>query len=83
MSNLTPSQQKMMNAIKEYINVYVFDSDKGYTFSYYKDSTCARVYTTLTARSLLKRGLCKIKLCNVSDSMSNCVGVLEKVGGEV
>lgn len=80
MSKLTLSQQKMMNALKYSINVYVFDSGDGYTFSYYKDNTCARVYTTLTAKSLLKRGLCKIKLCDVSGSMGNCVGVLEILG---
>lgn len=79
MNNLTPAQQKMMNAIKEYINVYVFYSKKGYTFSYYKDNICASVYTTQTAKSLIKRNLCEIKFCDVGDSLGNCVGVLEAV----
>lgn len=77
MSNLTPAQQRMINAIKDYVNVYVFDSKKGYTFSYYKDNTCARVYVTQTAKSLIKRGLCEIKFCDVGGALGNCVGILE------
>ena len=75
MSNLTPAQQNMMNVIKDYANVYVSDSEKGYTFSHYKDNTCARVYVTQTAKSLIKRGFCEIKFCDVGGAL----GILEIV----
>ncbi|APC44477.1 hypothetical protein [Pseudoalteromonas phage PH357] len=68
----------MLAGIDCSIDVYVFvKGDDSYTFSYYKDNTCARVYTTSTAKSLIKKNLCKIKFCEVEGSLENCVGVLE------
>ncbi len=79
-SKLTPSQQKMFLGLGYGIPVYVFLNDKGeHTFSYYKDNTCARVYTTKTAKSLIKKGYVKVKLCDVEGSLDNCLGVLEIV----
>lgn len=77
MDKLTLSQQKMFLGLAYGIPVYVFINDKGdYTFSYFKDNTCARVYTTKTAKSLIKRGVVVVKECDVEDSLDNCVGVL-------
>ena len=76
MDKLTLAQKKMVNGINYGIDVYVFNSDNGYTFSYYKDNTCARVYTTATAKSLISKGICEVELCAVEGSLGNCVGVL-------
>jgi len=77
MSKLTAPQQKMFLGIGYGIPVYVFLSKNGaYTFSYYKDDTSARIYTTLTARSLIEKGLVSVKRCFVEGSLDNCVGVL-------
>lgn len=82
MSNLTLAQKKMLAGIDYSVDVYVFaKGDNSYTFSYYKDNTCARIYTTATAKSLIKKNLCKIKFCEVEGSLENCVGVLV-MGGE-
>ena len=76
MDNLTLAQQKMVNGINYGIDVYVFNSDNGYTFSYYKANPCARVYTTATPKSLISKGICEVELCTVEGSLDNCVGVL-------
>lgn len=78
--DLTAAQKKMFLGLGYGIPVYVFLNDKGeHTFSYYKDSTCARVYTTKTAKSLINKSLVKVKLCSVEGSLDNCIGVLEIV----
>jgi hypothetical protein len=78
MNDLTLAQKKMLSAITCDVPVYVFKNEKGdQTYSYYKDNTCARVYTTLTARSLFSKGLVVVKKCVVEGSLDNCIGVLE------
>jgi len=76
MDNLTLAQRRMVADLKYGVDVYVFNNDNGYTFSYYKDNTCARVYTTATAKSLISKGICEVELCAVEGSLDNCVGVL-------
>lgn len=79
MSGLTLAQKGMLEDIDDSGDVYVFaKGDDSYTFSYYKDNTCARVYTTITAKALIRKGVCHIRLCDVEDSLENCVGVLER-----
>ena len=79
--DLTAAQQKMFLGLGYDIPVYVFLNEKGdHTFSYYKDNTCARVYTTMTAKSLIKKGMVVVKWCDVKGSLDNCVGVLEVKG---
>ena len=75
---LTLSQKKMLAGINCDVPVYVFKNEKGdQTYSYHKDNTCARVYTTLTARSLLSKELVVVKEYVVEGSLGNCIGVLE------
>ena len=76
MDSLTLAQRRMIADLKYGVDVYVFNNDSGYTFSYYKDNTCARVYTTATAKSLISKGICEVELCAVEGSLDNCVGVL-------
>ena len=79
MSELTLAQKRMLADINYSVDVYVFaKGDDSYTFSYYKDNTCARIYTTAVAKSLIKKNLCNIKFCEVEGSLENCVGVLER-----
>lgn len=83
LNRLTLAQERMLLAIDNGEDVYVFDKGDGYqTFSYFKDSTCARVYTTITAKALIRKGVCHVRLCDVEGSMCDCVGVLV-MGGEV
>lgn len=76
MDKLTVAQRMMVDHLKYGVDVYVFNNDNGYTFSYYKDNTCARVYTTATAKSLISKDVCEVELCAVEGSLDNCVGVL-------
>lgn len=77
---LTSAQQRVLVNLDYEVDVYVFINGKDdYTFSYFKDNTCARVYTTLTAKSLIKSGICEIVFCYVEDALDNCVGVLRRV----
>ena len=76
MDNLTLAQRRMIADLKYGVVVYVFNNDSGYTFSYYKDNTCARVYTSATAKSLVSKGILEVELCAVEGSLDNCVGVL-------
>lgn len=79
---LTVAQQRMLVDLDYNVDVYVFINGKDdYTFSYYKDNTCARVYTTQTAKSLIKNNLCEIEFCYVENSLDNCVGVLRRGDG--
>ena len=79
---LTAAQQRMLEDLDYNLHVYVFINSEGdYTFSYYKDNTCARVYTTQTAKSLIKRNLCERQFCPVEDSLDNCVGILVRREG--
>lgn len=73
---LTLAQQKMLAAVDYNINVYAFDAKNGYSFSYYSDNTCARVYTTATAKSLIKKGLLQIEFKGIEGALDNCVGIL-------
>ena len=66
----------MIADLKYGVDVYVFNNDNGYTFSYYKVNTCDRVYTTATAKSLISKGICEVWLCAVEGSLDNCVGVV-------
>lgn len=76
---LTRTQIRLLNSIED-VTIYVFSTKKGgYSFGEDKDSTCARVYTTQTAKSLIKRNLCEIEFCYVEGSLDNCVGVLRRV----
>lgn len=75
-NKLTLAQQKMLAAVECSINVYAFDVKDGYSFSYYSDNTCARVYTTATAKSLIKKGLLQIEFKVVGGALDNCVGIL-------
>jgi len=77
MDKLTSAQKTMLIQISFGKIIYVFQMDNGkQSFSYYKDNTCARIYTTLTARSLLEKGFVVVKECFVEGSLDNCVGVL-------
>lgn len=85
-NKLTLAQQKMLAAVDYNINVYAFDAKNGYSFSYYSDNTCARVYTTATAKSLIKKGLLQIKMSHphsdkgIDGALDNCVGILVRRG---
>lgn len=80
MDKLTLAQRRMVADLKYGVDVYVFNNDDGHTFSYYKDNTCARVYTTSTAKSLISKGILEVELCAVEGSLDNCVGVLRFIG---
>lgn len=58
MNSLTLAQRRMIADLKYGVDVYVFNNDNRHTFSYYKDNTCTRVYTTATAKSLISKGIC-------------------------
>ena len=75
-NKLTLAQQKMLAAVDYNIKVYAFDVKDGYSFSYYSDNTCARVYTTATAKSLIKKGLLQIEFKGIDGALDNCVGIL-------
>ena len=80
MSDLTLAQKRMLADLNFEVDVYVFQKgENDYTFSYYKDNTWSRVYTTATTKSLIRKNLCKIKFCDIEGSLDNCVGVLERV----
>jgi len=79
-SKLTVKQKQLLDNVSNGKTVYVFEIDNGnYSFGYDKNSTSCRIYTTLTARSLVEKGMVVVKECDVEDSLENCVGVLERV----
>lgn len=80
-NRLTEAQERLLSALENGEDVYVFRRPNGYSFSHYKDDTYAKVYTTITARSLINKGVCRVRLCDVEGSMCDCVGVLV-MGGE-
>lgn len=78
MSKLTVKQKQLLDNVSNGKIVYVFEMDNGnYSFGYAKNSTSCRIYTTLTARSLIEKGMVVVRECNVEDSLRNCVGVCE------
>jgi len=80
MNKLTVKQKHLLDNVSNGKTVYVFKMKTGeYSFGYDKNSTSCRIYTTLTARSLVKKGVVVVKECDVEDSLDNCVGVLERV----
>ena len=80
MSKLTVKQKQLLDNVSNGKTVHVFKMDNGnYSFGYDKNSTSCRIYTTLTARSLIEKGMVVVKECDVEDSLENCVGVCELV----
>lgn len=80
MNKLTVKQKQLLDNVSNGKTVYVFKMDNGnYSFGYDKNSTSCRIYTTLTARSLIEKGMVVVKECDVEDSLENCVGLLERV----
>lgn len=80
MNKLTVKQKQLLYKLCYGGVVYVFKMKTGeYSFGHDKSSTSCRIYTTLTARSLIEKGLVKVKECDVKGSLGNCVGVLEVV----
>jgi len=79
-NKLTVKQKQLLDNVSNGKTVYVFKMTNGdYSFGYDKGSTSCRIYTTLTARSLIEKGLVAVKECDVEDSLDNCVGVVERV----
>lgn len=78
-NKLTPSQTKLLSELKDREVVYVFRLFDRYTYGTSKEDTACRLYLTLTARSLLKRGLCRHSYYDVVPSYDNCIGVLELI----
>lgn len=75
-NKLTRVQTRVLNSLEEY-PVYVFKtSTGGYSFGESKENTCSRVYITATSKSLIKKGICAVKLTEVEGSLDNCVGIL-------
>lgn len=81
-NNLTSKQKDLLDYLKSGKLVYVFQKDKGYSFGKERDTTHNRVYITMTVKSLLNKGLVRIRKCFINSKLDNCIGIVELLGKE-